>query len=202
MPDRKIFLASSGIQPETYPHFRELSGKYPHETKVGFIITAGNNHNLAIEAVESLRGFGFVVEILDLKNSKPRYVRNNLQRIDVLYVNGGNTFDLLYWMKKSELLIPLQERLDEGMCYYGSSAGSLVAGPNIEMAGWHRSWDRNKIGLTDLSGLGIIDVAVFPHFDPRYRDLINSRANNVNYPIVAITNKQAVVVDNHGFRIV
>lgn len=201
MADRKIFLASSGIQPETYPHFQKLSGKFPRDTKVGFITTADTNQNQTERAVDYLRTNGFPVVIIDISNCHPRFLRKALQRIDMFYVNGGNTFSLLHWMRKSKLHEPLQERLYEGMCYYGSSAGSLVAGPNIEMAGWDRSWDRNKIGMTDFRGLEIIDMAVFPHYDNKHKRIIAQKAIGVNYPIIAINNRQAVMVNGSQYTL-
>ena len=47
-----------------------------------------------------------------------------------------------------------------------------MAGPELGIAGWSRDWDRNEVGLTDLTGLRLVPFILSPHFAPEDAALI------------------------------
>jgi peptidase E len=74
--------------------------------------------------------------------------REAISRAEALFIGGGNTFRLLRALQDLSLLEPIRRRVEEGMPYIGSSAGSVVACPTIrttndmpivEPAGFKRS---------------------------------------------------------------
>lgn len=205
MSERKLFLASSGIQPETYPFLLKLIGNSPNRTAVGFVSTPSNKPNDELrnrETLGSLESYGFYrVLPIDLGRHDPRSLGRVLDKLDMIYVNSGNTFDLLDWVRRSGLDRLLQNRDYEHIIYCGSSAGSLVAGPNIELAGWNPYRDRNQTQLKNLRGIGIVSFAIAPHCTPPHTDRVVTQYQSANYPIVAITDKQAVIVNMKGFAI-
>ncbi len=80
-----------------------------------------------------------------------------VQKTDVLLVNGGDPLYLYYWMRQSGLadLLPSLNAV-----YVGLSAGSMVMAPNIGeyFVGW-----RPPTGGDET--LGLVDFAMFPHLD-------------------------------------
>ncbi len=74
------------------------------------------------------------------------------------------------------------------------SAGSIIAGKTIEIAGWGSEGDKNDVELEDLSGFGFTDVAVFPHYNVSQKDEVQEFRNQVTYPIIEITDNQMVIV--------
>ena len=72
--------------------------------------------------------------------------------------------------------------------------GSIVAGPELGIAGWSPDWDRNKVDLTDLTGLHLVPFILSPHFVPEDAALIAARLP-LPYPILALRDGQAWVVD-------
>ena len=69
-----------------------------------------------------------------------------------------------------------------------------MAGPEIGIAGWSPDWDRNKVGLTDLTGLHLVPFILSPHFVPEDAALIAARLP-LPYPILALRDGQAWVMD-------
>lgn len=144
---------------------------------------------------------GFAYKNVDLKD-KLEVIKKELKASDIIYVNGGNTFYLLDWVRKSDLDKYLGELLVEGKIYLGVSAGSILAGPDIAIAGWDPSWDKNIPSLKDTSGLNLVPFAVSPHFEENERELLERKSKEVNYPVIPITNKQAILVTGLDYKIV
>jgi peptidase E len=116
-------------------------------------------------------------------------------KFDVIYVSGGNTFAILDRMKKTGFFDFVKKAVGEETIYAGISAGSVIAGKSIEIAGWGSEGDENEIGLTDLSGLGFTDIAIYPHFWDEEKEEVDQFKKKAGYPVIEITDDQAVYID-------
>ncbi|MBU3935021.1 Type 1 glutamine amidotransferase-like domain-containing protein, partial [Patescibacteria group bacterium] len=127
--------------------------------------------------------------------------RDDLKNIDVLFVFGGNTFDYLDRIRKTGLDKEIMSFVKRGGVYLGLSAGSYVACPTIEASTWKRA-DSNTIGLKNLSGLNLVPFLITAHFENKYREIVKQAAKTTKYPIIALTDKQAVLVKEKEVRII
>jgi len=153
------------------------------------------------EARQELNNLGISdIVPFDLKDK----IFNNYQReFDIIYVCGGNTFTILDRMKKTGVFDFVKNAVKNNeTIYVGVSAGSIIAGQSIEIAGWGSEGDKNEIGLTDFSGLGFTDVAIFPHFYKELKEEVDSFRKKAKYPVVEIADYQAVYVNEKGYEIV
>jgi len=200
----KLFLTSAGLPPETIGDFLRLLDKKPTKTKVCFITTASNSEEdkwYVEKDRERLQELGFRVTELDIKGENEQSLGDKLENSDVIFVEGGNTFYLLKYVMESGFDKALKSFLDRGGIYLGVSAGSMIAGPNIESAGWKHA-DRNIVNLKDLTGLKLVPFVISPHTDETNIDAIKECAGEANYPVVALTDKQAILVENGVQKIV
>lgn len=55
-----------------------------------------------------------------------------IKKTDAIFTGGGNTFVLLNELYKNKLIKPIQQAVDNGTPYIGTSAGSNIATPNIK----------------------------------------------------------------------
>ena len=205
---RKIFLTLAGLPRETSDYFVKILPKKPAEIKVCFIPTAANpevDKSFVQKSLDELRDVGInnVTEVdLDKENKNSLYEK--LSSYDVIYVNGGNTFYLLDRVRKSGFDEIITRLLDDEKIYMGVSAGSIIAGPNIESAGW--KWlgivDKNIVGLKNLQGLNLVSFETSPHFVENDRKTLEENSKNVNYPIIAINDEQAVLCIGDDYKIV
>jgi dipeptidase E len=202
----KLLLTSQGIVPEIREYFLSILSKKPEENNVALITTAAygeteNPHWLQNDR-QSLYDCGIKnVEDLDLKGKNKGDLERTLANKDIVFVSGGNTFYLLHWIRKSGFHESIINFLEKGGLYVGASAGSYVACPAIEQASWKRQ-DRNKVGITNLAALNLVPFMITAHFEEKYRSIVESAAKRTQYPIVALNDKQAVLVDRNGVKIV
>ncbi len=84
--------------------------------------------------------------------------------------------------------------------YVGVSAGSMVAGPSIEICQTKIIKDKNKVGLKDLTGLSLVDFVVLPHVGnysvTPHPELIPEFEKKVSYSVIPISDQQAVISIN------
>jgi peptidase E len=126
-----------------------------------------------------------------------------LEKFDLVYVCGGNTFAIYKKIKESGLASKIEELVKDGkLIYVGVSAGSIIAGPNIEIAGWGSEGDENEVGLRDLKGLGLTKVSVFPHYHEELKAEVEIFKEKVNYPVVELRNDQLVYVEDNNWEII
>ena len=156
------------------------------------------------DAVQDLAG-----ELVDvvLATTTAADLERALDGVDALYVAGGNTFALLHAIRSSGAERVLTDRVRSGLPYIGCSAGSIVAGPNIEPAALMDP-PAEAQPLDDYSGLHLIDDVVIPHADgnlpPYPASLIEKTFSTYahRYPLRALKDDQALLVTGDGVRLI
>lgn len=200
----KLLLTSQGLTTGAIKNkFFEIVGKKPNKISVAFIPTAAypnvNKPWIKLTKEEILKtGVKNIVDV-DLKNFKEKKLYNKLKQFDVIFVNGGNTFHLLYWVRKSGFDKVIKKLLNEGKTYVGLSAGSILACPTIVTASWgdpdDPPDDSSVVKLDKLDGLGLVNFYVCVHYQDKSKKLIEEQKNKLNKKLICLTDKQAVTKD-------
>lgn len=177
--------------------------KNPSLTKVAFIPTAGDLYSekpWIDDDRNKLIELGFRVFDLDIKNQKVDFLKEKLNDADIIFVAGGNTTYLLQQMQKSNCLNLIKEKILNGTVYIGSSAGSILAGPNIEFDRYYADSDDELISLNSYESLNLVNFVVLPHANKQtyldvHQKIINDFKNKYNFELLK-DNQAIIVIDD------
>ncbi|MCX6804018.1 MAG: Type 1 glutamine amidotransferase-like domain-containing protein [Candidatus Diapherotrites archaeon] len=173
----KFFLASSASN--VLNEIKPLLTKPCNKCIAAFIPTAANmekNKWFQTADKQKLRSMGIKVFDVGLKNKTQRELSNELKKVDIVVVGGGNAFYLLEHANKSGFKRVLKEMPEETI-YVGSSAGSVITAPNIEPI--KTLDDSSKANLTSFEGLNLVGFLTLPHLNKqKYKIEISSIIRN------------------------
>ena len=99
---------------------------------------------------------GFDVTVIDLKKD-PEWIKEELSKVDVIDVCGGDANWLREWARISKLDTYLKNLLEKGIVYVGTSAGTCLATPSFGLGWWTTEWKETH------AGLGLVDFCLAVH---------------------------------------
>lgn len=86
----------------------------------------------------------------------------DLQKCDVVYLSGGNTYNFLKNIKKRKFDRILRNYAEKGGVIVGCSAGSYIMTPNIRFTSQlHNMNLKNK----EMEALNLVDFEFIPHYE-------------------------------------
>jgi dipeptidase E len=153
-----------------------------------------------------LRNAGFEVIEFSVTGKSENELRVALDAVDVVFVSGGNTFYLLQESQKTGFIKIIQEKVAGGMIYIGSSAGSVIAGPDIETV---LGIDNVKLApeINGYVGYNLVNFCVLPHWssDDFKKTYLTSNLEPMyksDYPLITLTNDQYIEVKDNQFKVI
>ncbi len=199
-----LLLTSAGMKVKT--EIMKILPKPAEQIKLAHIITASKSESdtsYVHRDSEAMKYAGFQVEEIDIEGQTESELRELLAEKDIVYVQGGNTFYLMKAVRESGFDKVVNELINQGKIYIGVSAGTIIAGIDITVAGYGGEiWDKNEVGLTDMTGMKLVDFAISPHFKPEELDLLKKMQSEVDYKLRALTDDQAFLVKDGGVNLV
>lgn len=202
---KKLFLSSSFS--DVAKHLNEAMEQDLRGKTVSFIPTASLPESVRFyvkTGLKALEDLGLVVETLEISTASQQKINDTLNKNDIIYISGGNTFYLLQEIKRKKIETLLCELIEKGKMYIGESAGSMILSPSVEYAKWMD--DESKAPeLQSFEGLGMVPFYTLPHFGnfpfkkkvekiiERYKDELELKP---------ICNSQAISVKGNKYNII
>jgi dipeptidase E len=163
----RLILSSWYLRPGQRPPLLRRDGR---RGRVGIVLNALDQFGATRDRdlpreIYTLERFGYVGEELDLRDYfEDRFrLRVRLRDFDLVWVLGGNSFVLARAMTQSGFVDAVRHRLDdETFAYGGYSAGSCVAGPDLQ-------------GIDLVDDPSVVPEGYSPEIEPRCLDLVPFR---------------------------
>lgn len=199
----KLYLASSIADSG-----RHIAKKIKPK-KAAFIFTAGELEKDKRWIDEDRNGFnkaGIKTFDYTLTGKTGKDLERDLGGCDLIHVNGGNTFYLLLQAKKSGFDKFIKRQVNKGVIYTGSSAGSMIAAPDIAITKRLENRTYAKF-LPDTRGFNLVDFVIFPHWgSPLFKDIFFSQrlrqSYKKGYKIILLNDNQYVEVTDGNYKII
>lgn len=138
------------------PYVKEFLG--PQKRKLLFFPFAAvtfSYDEYAQKVKEVFSALGHDIESLHTIEDKQKAIRY----ADGFVIGGGNSFALLHWMNKFDLLEVVRERVHAQIPYIGWSAGGNLACPTIMTTN-----DMPIVQLPTLHALNLVPFQINPHY--------------------------------------
>lgn len=179
----------------------------PSQMRVAFIPTAANvdpNPGYRRADFDALEELGFSVTEIEISGRSYGDLSAECTGFDVIFVSGGNTFYLLQEMRKSGFDRVVQDHIGAGKWYIGSSAGSVVTGPDIEVIDLLDD-PADAPELRSTEALQLIDMLILPHWGrDKYKQRYVQLMSNVylqGMSIFPLQDTQALLVQGNCYQL-
>ena len=205
----KLLLTSQGWEKnlKIKKEFLKLANKKPSKI-VLFLVTTATKKDKDWKHVKfhvkELKKIGLNKKNIKVFSLNKKVESSNLKSVDLIYVCGGNTFHYLYKIRTTGLDKEIKKLVKKGVSYFGISAGSIVAGPRIDIAsiGVTVPGDKNDLGLKNLNGLRLINTIIYPHYSRQEERAIKRFEKENKCKVFRLTDRQALVVRGKIKRII
>ena len=190
-----LLLTSTGLSSQPIAEkFKALASNYKNST-VAIVTTAteekeSNKYSQLAKKQFNEMGFSHI-DFVDLETEPS----NDFSKYKIVYVCGGNTFKLLKFSHQANFKVSIKNLLDRNGIYIGVSAGSIIVGPTIKIAGEIEP-DENKVGLKDLTGFGITDLIILPHYSSRIEEETKAFEKKHHIVVERLNNNQAILLQD------
>lgn len=161
-PVKNLLLISSstvygrGYLDHVESEIRDLLGGVQRVAFVPFALYDRDAY--AAKARERFHRMGFALESAHLTSIPQRL----LEEAEAIFIGGGNTFRLLKALYDYDLVDPIRSRVEKGVPFIGSSAGSIVACPTLKT-----TKDMPVVQPPSFDALRLVSFQISPHYlDP------------------------------------
>ncbi|MBU1132886.1 peptidase E [Patescibacteria group bacterium] len=182
--------------------------KNPKEMNIAFINTAAEivkeDHWWVRDEKNKLIEVGFNVDEFTITGLSEEEIEKKFENKQIIYFCGGNAYYLLDQVIKTGCDEILKEKIESGIIYMGSSAGSMIVGKRIDLV--PDIDESSKAPDLKSSGLEIIDLSIQPHwgsseFRSGYLKGFESMYTE-GVKVILLTNRQYIWIRDDTFQLV
>jgi dipeptidase E len=177
-----------------------LTGIPKDQMRIGYINTASQgagdfSQKVKDVIIPAIKNAGYYLEDIDILGKSEGELIEFFKDKNVIHVEGGNTFYLLKVIREIGFAEILRDLLNEGKIYIGTSAGSYVMCPSIEVSDWNDE-TVDRFGVSDFTALGYVPFVLKAHYKDETKDFIKEKMKSLKYPLRVLRDGEGLLVEN------
>ena len=181
-----------------------LIGIPKEKMNIGYVTTAAKGartQDFFQKVKADIKENGYSFHEIDIEGKTKDELRNFFQDKNIIHVEGGNTFYLLKAIRETGFGEFLNEMINEGKVYIGTSAGSYVMCPTIEVANWDKS-GKGRFGVTDFTALNYVPFVLKVHYKDDSEAEVRNNMQTLKYPLRILRDGQGILVEDGKYTFV
>lgn len=197
----KLFLTSTIKHPKSIEELKKFAGNLQN-MKVLYIPTAANGEGFGSwksgESLKVAHKLSNCINIVQLEDFHSINIKQETKKSDIIWIAGGMSGYLMYWIRRTGFDEILNGELKKEKIYVGSSAGSMICAKTLFSAEW--CFGDEEPGASLISGLGLIDFEIYPHYDDSLFSKINKKWKKGK--ICLLKDGETIIVNNNEVKII
>lgn len=188
----KLLLTSSGLSNDKIKQFFVSQFDRLDDKTAALVSLIRSEEERAYVDIsrKELTDLGIKAQEIDISKDD---IYTRYPEFDIYYVCGGNTFYILDRLRATGMQNILAEAVNKNKFYVGISAGSILAGPDIEPAKF--GGDINELGMHHLGSFHWTPFLISPHYtEERKKDVLDLKKFRFQEPVIALADNQALFV--------
>ena len=173
----KLFLNGGGCGKQTILTYKEMNKIIDHNKPVLYVPLAMDESDHPYDSCyEWIKEEISSIDIpnIEMVRSFEELANQDFNKYSLIYIGGGNTYKLLNGIKTTHTYDKLKEYIKNDGIVYGSSAGAVIFGKDINII---EVVDNNDIGIKDTSGFDYLNgISLFVHYT-NYRSKYSEEEN-------------------------
>lgn len=213
----KLFLNGGGCGKQTLLTYKEINNIIDHNKPVLYIPLAMDEEEHSYDSCyEWIKEEISSIDIpnIEMVRSFEELEEKDLEKYSLIYIGGGNTYKLLNGIKTTEIYDKLNKYIKNDGIIYGSSAGTVIFGKDINII---EIMDKNEVNITDTKGFNYLNnTSIFVHYTnyrsklteeenktltEKYTNFITKYTNN-NEKVIAIPEEDTIFFDGKNIRVI
>ena len=199
----KLILSSDGSFLLKYGY--SLTGIPKDQMFIGYVTTAyqvsRNNFQFFENYKNKVKEAGYKFEEINIDGKNENEIREFFKNKNVIHIEGGNTFFLLKKMKETGFDKIVKDLVNNGVVYIGTSAGSYVACPTIEVSTWNPD-GKDRFGITDFRAMDLVPFVLKVHYKDEQGDFVKEHMKDCKYPLRILKDGQGILVEDNKYTFV
>lgn len=196
----RLFLASEGSNPQTLKKLEEYIEGFDGKSVV-YIPTARNggapyNTWQDSDTWKFLNSTNMDVNSVQLEDYKEN-LDPKLFVKDLIWFAGGAASYLMYWILRTGMDKMIPEILEKSV-YVGSSAGSMITGPNLDVCEWYIG--ETERGAKFIPALNLVDFDIYPHYEDTLYEKI--KENYKGRKLYLLKNGEEIIVEDGKITVI
>jgi dipeptidase E len=174
-----------------------------NQMKIGYVTTASQGARNFSQKVKdviipAIKDSGYPIEEIDIKGKSKKELKKFFKDKNVIQLEGGNTFYLLKAIQETGFAEIIKESLNQGKIYIGTSAGSYVMCPTIDVADWNDE-TVDRYGVSDFTALNYVPFVLRVHYKDEAKEEVKEKMKTLKYPLRILKDGQGILVENNKY---